>query len=253
MSELDFGEGCVPMSNLSLLYEFNQSLAQAQDISAILHNIMAYLQKIIEVERGLLGIVDRSRHELVVEAVCGSGLQDIKGNRCNVHEGKTGQILRHGSPTIIRDVTAEPLLRGIGRENQYSDMPFACAPLQWRNASLGILGVNYPYPTMEEETIKLLGLVASCASPVLVVIRWGDEISLDNILRSKLERAVDRMDVHTESHGSLMADVVALVEQSLIRAALEKVNYVQVAAARFLGINRNTLRKKIKELDIPLP
>jgi len=52
---------------------------------------------------------------------------------------------------------------------------------------------------------------------------------------------------------TLLDDVVATVEKILIRSALEKVNYVQVAAAQLLGINRNTLRKKIKDLKIKLP
>ena len=84
-------------------------------------------------------------------------------------------------------------------------------------------------------------------------MRWGEETSLDEILMSKLERAVERMDLHTESHGSLMADVISLVERTLILTALKKANNVQLAAARFLGINRNTLHKKIKELGISLP
>ncbi|OGP54844.1 MAG: hypothetical protein A2Y65_03390 [Deltaproteobacteria bacterium RBG_13_52_11] len=75
---------------------------------------------------------------------------------------------------------------------------------------------------------------------------------MNEILRRKLERAIERMDLHTESHGSLMTDVISLVERTLIIGALQKANYVQLTAARFLGINRNTLRTKIKELGIPL-
>ena len=95
--------------------------------------------------------------------------------------------------------------------------------------------------------------VAAFISPALVVMRWGEETSLDEILMSKLERAIERMDLQTESHGSLMADIISLVERTLILTALKKSNYVQLTAARFLGINRNTLRKKIKELRIFLP
>jgi DNA-binding NtrC family response regulator len=42
------------------------------------------------------------------------------------------------------------------------------------------------------------------------------------------------------------------VERTLILGALKKSNSVLLTAARFLGINRNTLHKKIKELKIPL-
>jgi Fis family transcriptional regulator len=45
-------------------------------------------------------------------------------------------------------------------------------------------------------------------------------------------------------------DIIALVEKILIKSALRRVDHVQVAASEFLGINRNTLRKKMKELKI---
>jgi two-component system nitrogen regulation response regulator GlnG len=46
--------------------------------------------------------------------------------------------------------------------------------------------------------------------------------------------------------------VISLVEKPLISGALEETNYNQLKAADLLGINRNTLRKKITELRIPL-
>jgi DNA-binding protein Fis len=45
-------------------------------------------------------------------------------------------------------------------------------------------------------------------------------------------------------------DIIRVVERILIKSALERVDHVQIAAAQFLGINRNTLRKKMKELKI---
>jgi DNA-binding protein Fis len=48
-------------------------------------------------------------------------------------------------------------------------------------------------------------------------------------------------------------DIISVVEKILIKSALRRVGHVQIAAAQFLGINRNTLRKKMKELKIKSP
>jgi DNA-binding protein Fis len=53
----------------------------------------------------------------------------------------------------------------------------------------------------------------------------------------------------SDIHRRLMAEV----EKIVIRAALEKVDFVQTDAADFLGINRNTLAKKIKQYGLSLP
>jgi DNA-binding protein Fis len=53
----------------------------------------------------------------------------------------------------------------------------------------------------------------------------------------------------SDIHRRLMEEV----EKIVIRAALEKVGHVQTDAADFLGINRNTLAKKIKQYGLKLP
>jgi DNA-binding protein Fis len=54
----------------------------------------------------------------------------------------------------------------------------------------------------------------------------------------------------SKAHAGMYGDIIGVVERILIKAALEKTEYTQVAAAQFLGINRNTLRKKMKDLKI---
>ena len=53
----------------------------------------------------------------------------------------------------------------------------------------------------------------------------------------------------SDIHARLMAEV----EKIVIRAALEKTGFVQTDAADFLGINRNTLAKKVKQFGIKPP
>ena len=50
--------------------------------------------------------------------------------------------------------------------------------------------------------------------------------------------------------SGLYERVINEVERSLIKKNLEHVDGIQVKASKILGINRNTLRKKIKELGI---
>jgi DNA-binding protein Fis len=53
-----------------------------------------------------------------------------------------------------------------------------------------------------------------------------------------------------EKNGKVYKSILNEVEKPLIEAILERVGGNQVKAAKMLGINRNTLRAKIKKLGI---
>ena len=78
----------------------------------------------------------------------------------------------------------------------------------------------------------------------------SSETSLEQLVDLKLRscmhgiEALDKGDIH--------AMVLEQVERPLIRLVLEKCRWNQVKAADVLGINRNTLRKKISELNIEM-
>lgn len=80
-----------------------------------------------------------------------------------------------------------------------------------------------------------------------------EDLSLGDLLERKLIRTLNGVDTELEFDCGLFHDVISIVERILIKMALKKTNNVQVAAAQFLGINRNTLRKKIKNLRIKTP
>jgi two-component system nitrogen regulation response regulator GlnG len=78
----------------------------------------------------------------------------------------------------------------------------------------------------------------AAAAPESFPVEW---------LRAELARLQDSMD------GRLHEHFAARMERSLLELILRRTGGNQVKAAELLGINRNTLRKRIKELGISLP
>lgn len=75
-----------------------------------------------------------------------------------------------------------------------------------------------------------------------------DDISVADILAKKLKRHIKKLD--GLDNGNLYDVVMMGVEKSLLELVLKETEWNQSKASDILGINRNTLRKKIKELDI---
>ncbi|HXT55456.1 MAG TPA: sigma-54 dependent transcriptional regulator [Candidatus Eisenbacteria bacterium] len=77
-----------------------------------------------------------------------------------------------------------------------------------------------------------------------------DQLSLEEIIRHKLDdyfRRTEGVDI-----DNLYSLVIDRVERPLIELTLKKTKGNQIRAAQILGINRNTLRKKITDLRIEL-
>jgi two-component system nitrogen regulation response regulator GlnG len=90
------------------------------------------------------------------------------------------------------------------------------------------------------------GLAQTAVQPQPVSQEASLEALVDMKLRSCMN-GVEKLD-----KGEIHAMVLEQVERPLIRFILEKTRWNQVKTADILGINRNTLRKKISELGIEL-
>jgi len=76
-------------------------------------------------------------------------------------------------------------------------------------------------------------------------------LAVEVLLEEKIEDVVNFLGTSEGSRSQLYDDILALVERCLIRIALKRTNNVKTSAAAFLGINRNTLHKKMDQLNIP--
>ena len=74
-------------------------------------------------------------------------------------------------------------------------------------------------------------------------------------LSSAVERHIkDFLAAHNDGMGvtDVYDKIIAEVERPLIRLTLAATRGNQIKAASMLGLNRNTLRKKIRDLEIPV-
>ncbi len=89
------------------------------------------------------------------------------------------------------------------------------------------------------------GLRSNISSP-----SRNEELSLEALVEMKLRSSLGNLE--NMELGDLYGLILEQMERPLIRFVLEKTRGNQVKAAEILGINRNTLRKKIQELDIEI-
>ncbi len=76
-----------------------------------------------------------------------------------------------------------------------------------------------------------------------------EKLTLKEMVEIKLKRVVQNAAAHN-GKGDLYHQVIREVEESLIRLTMENVAHKQTKAANILGINRNTLRKKIRDFNL---
>lgn len=115
----------------------------------------------------------------------------------------------------------------------------------------------YPWPGNVRELENALrravllspGLVISPEDLNLPQARHRKE-SIEEIITARLRPIIEKTDRGTKQE--LYDFIMPFMERPLIKLVLEKTGGNQVQAAEVLGINRNTLRKKIKELNIKL-
>lgn len=215
---------------------------------------------------------DPQKEYLRVEALYGVE-REVHPAGCPFRKGPIGQVLESRKPMAIQNLGEEPLYDEITKGRMRTDKiqpPLLCIPLMTDDGPFGVINVNSIYGPRAELTqdFEFLSILSAILSPSIrsyqmrkhePLTRGGKakakSTQLEDLLKERLVEFLNKIDpyVETKAHMTLLDDVVATVEKILIRSALEKVNYVQVAAAQLLGINRNTLRKKIKDLKIKLP
>ena len=121
-----------------------------------------------------------------------------------------------------------------------------------------LVGYDWPGNVRELENVIQRAMVMATAGvilpehlpigPVSAAAAVGVDAPLEEVIERKLIECVRGLREHASAN--LYDLMIGLVEKPLLRAVLRESGGNQVHAAQILGINRNTLRKKLVEHGI---
>jgi len=271
------------VARLNSLYEISRMLGSSVDLQETFPQVFSILAKQMGMRRGGLLLRGDESGEWEIKGAHGLSAEELKKRKEYFGSGVTQKVLEKGQIAVVLD-NGETFWFYDGKSKvnlKRANATFFCAPLKMQGAIAGILGVDHFFedPVAVTEDCGLLAEISGLISEALLTRKhmasenralleenWGfrkelenlgrsvpkarKKISLTEILEERLARMIAEIKVDPRSNGHLYDEVLNVVERTLLKSALEKTKHVQLKTARFLGINRNTLRRKIKELGI---
>ncbi len=261
-----------PRSNpeLKCLYEISQiSQSAFPHLQDYFTEVIRIVSGYFPIEYSVLVLYDPRRDFLSVEGLYGIPRDDHPLG-CSRRAGTFSSVLDSHQPVILQNLKHEPLysemLKGPKRDEKIHP-PMPCIPIIVDSASIGVLAMTPLYGPREDfaEDLQFFSMLTVILAPVVKNFLPPKSVSLaktanpklkfsvlEESLEASLTRVLDKLAPYAESKAQtgIMDDIISVVEKMLIKSALERMEYVQVAAAHLLGINRNTLRKKMKNLKI---
>lgn len=283
MAPAEKGEDKKIFSRLNSLYEISKLLGSSIDLHENFPRVFSILAQQMGMKRGGLLLREDESNGWEMMGCHGLTGEELKKRKEYFGSGVIQKILEKGQMAAVAD-NGETCWFYDGKSKagfKRSQTTFLCAPVKMQGTIIGIFGVDHFYeePVAITEDFNLLGEICSLISGAMLMRKdvasdnralleenWSfrkelenlgrslpkarRKISLTEILEERLARMIAEMKVDPRSHSQLYDEVLNVVERTLLKSALEKTKHVQLKTARFLGINRNTLRRKMKEFGI---
>ncbi len=266
-------------TTLSAALHINPEIRSLYEISLIppsigpqeyFQNVMTILSRVFPVHYAALLLKESEKKDVFhLEALFGMKREDHP-HQGPVGHGSMAEAIHSKKGAVIQKILQEPFYETLVKKSGYADKikpPLLCIPLLDGENPMGVMTINalYEYRNDFTKDFHFLSILGALICPA---IQRGihkkmetkekpqearlKTASLEEILEERLTELLNKIDPYVESKSrtGLLADLVGLVEKILIKSAMEKMGHVQTAAAQLLGINRNTLRTKLKEFKI---
>jgi two-component system NtrC family sensor kinase len=185
---------------LAALNTIAETVSRSLDLDSILNAALDKALEVMDVEAGLIHLLDEEADELIVIAHQGLSDRYVQGvNRLKVGEGLAGQVAQSGEPLVVTDISSDPrLTRMVVKEEQ--KRAFVSVPLKARGKVQGTMNlVSRTFHQFTPQEIQLLTAI-------------GDQIGLA-IENARLFGEMVRAKTDWEETFAALRDGIAIVDK----------------------------------------
>ena len=154
-----------------MLYDISRLIDREPEIGTVLKLVLGRVARGLEIIRGMITILNRSKGEIAIAEAWGLGASQKNRGRYSPGEGVTGKVIETGNPVTVKRVADEPLfLNRTGARNgaESRDISFVCVPVSLGSEVIGALGIDLPLrPGPLDYELRILTIVAASISQVV--------------------------------------------------------------------------------------
>ncbi len=206
---------------IELLAEVANVLTRSLDLSSTMREILGLLDRLMEMNRGAITLLDEETGVLSIVAGHGMSADAVRKGRYRIGEGITGHVVKTGVAEVVPQISKDPRFlnrTGVRAQGIRENLSFLCVPIKVDEKVLGALSVDRVYrPGANfDEDLHLLEIIASIIGRAVhlndMVKRDKESLIDENLdLRRRLK---DRYQIHNLIGNSRpMKEVYALIEQ----------------------------------------
>jgi Nif-specific regulatory protein len=155
------------IEQVTLFYEISQTLNEHLDLKKALYKVLDILSSSMEMDRGMVSILNPLRNEISIEVAHSLSPSTIERVKYKLGEGITGRVIQSGKAVTIPKISEEPdfLDRTASRKKVkgIDELSFICVPIKKGKQVIGALSVDRKYEKGHalKEGQKLLSVVAT--------------------------------------------------------------------------------------------
>lgn len=212
---------------LNIFYDINRSLNNIYNITGICNTTLAYIVKIIRVEKASISIVDEDRKHLTITSCLGFS-ENIVGHKINIQNTLYEEVIKRRKPLMEKDV--DQRLIDTKKRSRYKTKSFILHPLYTHPLTISgdVIGVISlaDKPNRQPFNSRDLKFLSAISTQAAMVIQ--NALLVANLKESflvtvrSLSAAIDAKDHYTHGHS-------------------ERVNHYALQIGRIMGISQSEL------------